>query len=281
MKEARAYCPASISLIFKVHSHDDPVRMGSTGVSFTIDRGVTAHVRSSSQTTLLFNGQSIKLPTVSWIVKELIEDLVEINLETFLPLGCGFGISGAAALAASLALNKFFNLKKERDELLKLAHISEVKHRTGLGDIATQSVGGFLVRRVPGISCDPLRLPFVGQVIYAAVLGTIKTSSVLRDYKKLEHINRKAQRALNDIARNSGITLEEIFDRSYEFAKKSRLMENTAAASLIEEMRKDGGHATMAMLGQVVLSTNKSHIATGYKVRKLKISEDSARLLRP
>lgn len=207
-KEVQAYCPASISLIFRVHEHHDPAQMGSTGVGFTIDQGVTATVVESARSQVFFNNEPIKFPTVSWLARELTPVPVTINLHTPLPLGCGFGISGASALATSFTLNQLCELSKTRQELVRLAHVSEVKHRTGLGTVATQSYGGFLIRSTPGSASRVKTLPFIGQRVYAAVRGKLETPSVLNDKKAQSALKAAANRVLLTLKDSPSPTLE-------------------------------------------------------------------------
>ena len=58
-----------------------------------------------------------------------------------MPLGCGFGLSGAAALATAYALNEYLSLGKAREALAMIAHVAEVENRTGLGDVCSHTMG--------------------------------------------------------------------------------------------------------------------------------------------
>lgn len=211
---------------------------------------------------------------------ELAQKPVEIKLVTSLPLGCGFGISAASTLVTSLALNTFFNLKMKKRELVDLAHVAEVKNKTGLGSVTTQAHGGFLLKYSPGITAkiQPINA-FIGKNVYAVIIGKLETPSVLSNNKQIATLNNAADRVLEEIKRYKSISLDEIFDLSYRFVKDSLLLTDKEVSSIIEKIKEKDGHATMGMLGQIVLSISNPQFTTNYKVRKFTITEESARIV--
>ena len=48
-------------------------------------------------------------------------------------------------------MNKELNLRKSDKKLAIIAHIAEVENRTGLGDIAGEFNGGFLIKYRKGV----------------------------------------------------------------------------------------------------------------------------------
>src|SRR5437660_12917028 len=75
---------------------------------------------------------------------------IKILSETPLPVSQGFGVSAAAALSTALAMNDALGLGVSRQELVPLAHETEVECGTGLGDGVPASSGGMDVRWTPG-----------------------------------------------------------------------------------------------------------------------------------
>src|SRR5258706_12865492 len=143
----KAFAPGNISCIFKVCEHDSahPAKMGSIGLGFTIDKGVTVEVSKSDETEIFFNNKKIDFPTVESVIKNLPTPFIKggkggfrIHISSPLPLGCGFGLSGASALATAYALNELLGLGREQLELAKIAHAAEVENKTGLGDVTNQ-----------------------------------------------------------------------------------------------------------------------------------------------
>jgi mevalonate kinase len=59
---------------------------------------------------------------------ENFEVTVDHHLEV--PIGAGFGTSGAAALSLALALNNIFGLGMSKAEAAQIAHVAEIKCKT-------------------------------------------------------------------------------------------------------------------------------------------------------
>lgn len=259
--------------------------MGSVGVGCTIGDEVIVEVEKSSSAEVIFNGTPINFPTVHSVVESLATSPVVVSIKSPLPLGYGFGISSASSLACAYAINEIFDLGKERLELAKIAHVSEIQNYTGLGSVATQITGGFLVKNKPGIpACagrpvDAYNLPFIGQKLYAVIIDRLETPTVLHDERKLEKINAAADYALRKIKNTDNITLEEIINISHECAEKSGLIINKYVKHIISAIRKAGGSATISMLGCVVLTTKKHDNIRDYPVKELVISDKTVKYL--
>src|SRR3989344_721988 len=103
----QAYCPASLSFIFKVCPDKNLLRMGSVGVGCTVNEGVKVHVEKSDDLKILFNHKPLTFPTVLSVVKKITRLPFSVNITSALPLAYGFGISGASALATAFAINDY------------------------------------------------------------------------------------------------------------------------------------------------------------------------------
>lgn len=277
---AKAFCPASISLIFKVCPHPNPYKMGSQGVGFTVDKGVEVEARKSDAFTILFNNKKINLPTLEYQINLLTRQKLLIRINSPLPIGCGFGISGASALACGLAVNKLLNLGKSKSFLTRLAHLSEIKNSTGLGSVGTQSTGGFLLKETAGIPFRYKSYPYIGQKVYAVISGKIETPTVLQNKNLGGNINIAADLVLDKIKKIDTISLNDFLDCSLEFANRSYLLTNQKMISLVDMLKRDSFHVTMAMLGRVLITNkNPSSVVKNYPVVKLVISNQTAGLL--
>ena len=161
MEQARAFAPGNISCVFKIIPYQDPAKMHSLGMGFTVAEGVEVTVTASRQWEIVFNGRQIHLPTVGSLVGKLTARTMRIEIVSRLPLSCGFGLSGASALATAYAINALFELGLSQEDLAMAAHVAEVENLTGLGDVCAQYHGGCLAKLKEGhpLSAQPLAVP--------------------------------------------------------------------------------------------------------------------------
>ena len=119
------FIPGHITGFFSIENDADPLKNGSCGVGFLLDRGVKTTLKNSSEFKIDFNqGSDI---VINEVLKYFdIEDSFEINQNIQLPIGAGFGTSAASALSLSLALNEFFNCGYSYNECGQIAHKVEV-----------------------------------------------------------------------------------------------------------------------------------------------------------
>ena len=261
---AKAFAPGNISCVFKVIPHADATRMHSLGMGFTVKEGVDVIVSEHRETRVLFNGQSIDFPTVQTVVDRLTQDTgtagVKVDLTSPLPLGCGFGLSGAASLATAYALNELLHLGKGTETLAMIAHVAEVENRTGLGDVCSQYHGGCLVKLKEGAPLVADRLPITEQPIYYRYFGPIQTSEVLGNKEQTLRINRAADAALSVLqtltsAESNTKLFNACFRVSKRFSVESGLLSDARVIETIEQIEVEGGVASMIMLGNGVFST--------------------------
>lgn len=254
----KAFAPANISCIFKVYKHKNPGLAGSWGLGFTLSEGVTVSVKKVNATSVLFNSKKVDMPTVFDVVQALTTDNILITINTKLPLGCGFGVSGAAALATAYAVNKLLDLKKTKKELAVIAHSAEVKNKTGLGDVANQFFGGVLFKKKPSSYFSITKIPLKEKTVYCRVFSPLSTKSVLSNNKLLVHVDEAAKDALgeiaNELSEKNVLTLAKILSISKQFAVASGLLKEKDVIQAIEEIEKKGGSAAMIMLGNAVVS---------------------------
>ena len=280
---ASAFAPGNISCVFKIIPHPDPSRMHSLGMGFTVQEGVEVTVSEHHETKVLFNGQDINFPTVRAVVKRLIQNTdvpgIKVDLTSPLPLGCGFGLSGAASLATAYAINELIALRKENEELAMITHVAEVENRTGLGDVCSQYHGGCLIKLKEGapLVADTLLIP--DQPIYYRYFGPIHTSEVLRDSEQTKRINRAADTALAVLKRLTDTDANpDLFTACFAVAKQfsveSGLLRDARVIDTIAQIEAAGGVASMIMLGNGVFSTYTFDGAT-----ETHLSKNPARLI--
>ncbi|MBI2660938.1 hypothetical protein HYX09_01580 [Candidatus Woesearchaeota archaeon] len=259
MIHAKAFAPANISCIFGIEHHNDPSKCGSTGVGFCLDRGVVVVAIKDKENSVRLNLKNIEFPTVKTVAEILTNKCARIDIQSVLPLGCGYGLSGASALAAAYALNKLFNLKKSKLDLAIAAHTAEVINGTGLGDIVNQYYGGFCVKLESSANFAAKRLPIAGRKVYCRHLGPIYTKSIIQNEDIKDSINDAAHQAMKKIRLLAGNPktsgdFQSIIRISKQFAAESGLLQDRDVASIIANIEKNGGNASMMMLGNAVFS---------------------------
>ena len=281
MNSSKAFAPGNLSCIFKVYPNSDPSQMGSMGLGFTINEGVIVEVNKTHPSTgsgqgenIFFNNEPINFPTVASIITTLTTEAIEVKITSQLPLGSGFGLSGASGLATTYALNELLGLNKPNKELAIVAHMAEVVNKTGLGDVTNQYFGGMLVKNKPNSEFIVKSLPLVNCPVYCKYISKLSTPSILTNPKLIDTINQAGQEALKKINQLNSLSLGEIFTISKEFALQSGLLQDKEVKQLIEKIEEQNGHASMIMLGNAVMSDIPFEGATKYI-----ISDVSAHLL--
>lgn len=267
-------CPASISFLFKVCPDNNLLKMGSIGIGCTVDKKVFVSVEKAEKTVVLLNGKPIEFPTVSYVIDKLTQSPVRVTIKSPLPLGSGFGISGASALSCAHSLDKLFHLKKTKSVLSQIAHTAEIINKTGLGSVGTQITGGFLLKTKSGLPVSAIKLPFTGQKIYAIIIGKLLTPSILKDKKKIQEVNKVTDYYLLQLKNKKNIQLKDVLDASYEFVSKTGLLTDKKMIDIICRIKKSGGSATMAILGKVVISNIKPNFNIDYPLEELMITNN-------
>lgn len=257
MTVASAFVPGHVTAFFSAHPHEDPERAGSRGGGVALSDGVTVTVREGDALTL--NGDPIDVEAVDRVV-DALGVAARIDCETPLPLGSGFGVSGAMALGAALAANERFDCARSENELVALAHRAEVAAGTGLGDVVAQARGGVPLRLEPGApgygTMDGI--PAASQIEYLA-LGGLSTEEVLSG--DTEALSDAGERALETVRADP--RLSTFLDAAGTFAEEAGLLTDDLRA-VIRDVEAAGGTASMAMLGETAFALGTGLTDAGY-----------------
>ena len=140
MKEAKAFAPCHITGFFQILDQPaNPLYAGSRGAGVSLSQGVetTVRVRKAVKGSL-----QVKINDSASTSAEVSKHVVDAFLSRFkemenfeiivkhhveVPIGAGFGTSGAGALSLALALNDVFGLGMSRMEAAQMAHVAEVE----------------------------------------------------------------------------------------------------------------------------------------------------------
>jgi len=212
-------------------------------------------VRRSEETSIYLNGVRSSAPVTRKVVERLAPSPVMVETELMMPLGSGFGASGAGALSCAYALNQAFGLGLFASSVGEAAHVAEVVSGTGLGDVIAQNTGGLVVRLSPGAPGLGVvdRIPVPPLVVDCLVRGSLSTEKVLSDPGTMREVNREGERALKELIKMP--TLERFVSLSWEFAKRSGLARGWMEDA-VEAVEASGGMASMVMLGDAIFSLN-------------------------
>ncbi len=209
----------------------------------------------SEETVVFLNGVESEAPVTRKVVERLSPLPVRVETELLMPLGSGFGASGAGALSCAYALNQAFGLGLFASGVGEAAHVAEVVSGTGLGDVIAQNTGGLVVRLSPGAPGIGVvdRIPVPPLVVDCLVRGPLSTEEVLSDPGTMREVNREGERALKELIKMP--TLERFVSLSWEFAKRSGLARGWMEDA-VEAVEASGGMASMVMLGDAIFSLN-------------------------
>ena len=259
--EATAFVPGHVTGFFSAHSHDDPLQAGSRGAGLTLSHGVEVTVEPSDGTdsTTTLDGDPVEMPPVERVLEGLGVDAA-VRAETELPLGAGFGVSGAMALGTALAANTVFGCARSENELVALAHAAEVRSGTGLGDVVAQARGGMPVRLDPGAP-DHGRLDGVPARpgIEYVTFGELSTEEVLSG--DTDRLSAAGEDALALLAEEP--TAAQFMYASRRFAREAGLLTDEVTET-IRAVSEVGGEASMAMLGRTVFALGTGLSDAGY-----------------
>ena len=256
MPGASAFSPGSVSCFFAPRPGPTAAETVSRGCAINLASGVTATVAPARATGLRLGGQALEMPPVADLLGVLAPEPVRVELESELPIGCGFGVSAAAVLATAFALEARFELGRTRAELGLLAHAAEVRHRTGFGDVGSQLCGGVVHRRCERGPLDCERLPVELSTLHYRVYGPLPTAAILGSDRMLERILREGEAALAWLAEHRHqLAMPALLARSREFAERVGLVSEPRVRSCLEQLAGAGEEGTMISLGHTVVAT--------------------------
>jgi len=256
--KAVAFAPGHISAFFEpIYQKQNAARSGSRGAGINISLGATSQVvvnSSINQTIdISINNKKTDALVSKLAIKHLIGNTplsITINTKLDLPIGQGFGMSGAGALSSTIALAKLLHIPKE--EALKASHYAEVELHTGLGDILASSFGGIEIRREAGLPPWGMieHIPGKFEVIVCIIGTEIDTKKILSDPVKINNIASYGRYCTKKILEKPSI--ENLFSLAQTFTKKIGLADKKVLEAI--DAANYHGMASMCMLGNSVFA---------------------------
>lgn len=268
---ASAFVPGHVTGFFSVHRHDDPERAGSRGGGLALSDGVRVVVERGEGVVL--DGECAEVEPVARVLDALGVE-ARVVVETDLPVGAGFGVSGAAALGTALAASAAFDCARSENDLVTVAHRAEVEAGTGLGDVVAQARGGVPLRLEPGAPAHNRMdgVPARGRVEYLS-LGDRSTAAVLAG--DTSELSAAGEGALERVRGEP--TLPAFVRASRRFAREADLLTDDVR-EVIDDVQAAGGEAAVAMLGRSVFALDTGLSDAGYDPRACEIDPAGASL---
>ncbi len=256
MARARCWIPAGLSGFFVPHITDDVRTTGACGGGFALDRGVEVEVAieyidgDRVEVINRINGVGIESKLARYVVERIVEKyglqkgirvLIEQRIDV--PIGGGYGTSGASALGIALALAKAAKVRATLLDLAMAAHEADIASRTGLGTVVGllgPKHGIVLVVKAGGpgtavVDCIPMDSSlYVVTAFYGAkdkteILSNIHTLSFIRDV------------GLKTLRRVLETPSPEVFaEQCEEFARRTGLMISRISRVIEEAKRLEG-----------------------------------------
>jgi pantoate kinase len=271
-KTSKSFSPAGISSFFEIcdrTADGKPIlnleQVGARGGGFGIEKGVLTKVsvteEKKNSVKVSINGKSLpEAGTTKTVVQMLLSKVsgtynVVVKHRVDIPIGAGFGSSAAGALTTALALSKALGLNLTYNQIGRLAHVAEVKCKTGLGTVGPLMLGGCILTIEPGAPGIAIidRIPIsTDYVIVAGVFGSIPTKEVLASPEKRLAVNKWGKKTLEKIL--SEPSLENFLACCCDFAEKTgfmtervrtlmRLAEGAGAIGAAQNMVGEAVHA--------------------------------------
>jgi pantoate kinase len=238
-------------------------QVGARGGGFGLQKGVTTQVNVSKAEKSIIHvfineRNAPEAETTRTVAKMLLEKTcdaykVVVKHKVEIPVGAGFGSSAAGALGTALALSKALGLSLTYNQLGKIAHIAEVKCKTGLGTVGPLMLGGCILTIEPGAPGVAIidRIPIsTDYAIVAGIFGPIPTKEVLSSSKKRLAVNKWGKKTLDAILAEP--SLENFLARCKEFAEKTGFMTERVRTLIRLAERAGAIGAAQNMVGEAV-----------------------------
>lgn len=270
----KAFAPAHISAFFEICGKCADLRMaGSRGAGVCLEKGVTTKAAieilkggSPRRIDVFINGKRSAAPVTKRAVLNLLgwapEMSYNVKIESAveLPISQGFGMSAAGALSSALAVSSALKMdggKNGSYNAVWAAHKAEIESKTGLGDVAAQTHGGFVIRETPGAPPFGKLLRIDGgefelrELVLCIIGKKMLTKDVLANPRQAALIRRFGRNCASEILKEPSV--RRMFELSIGFARGTRLISKDTMRA-VDDVRSHGGMASMCMLGNSVFA---------------------------
>ena len=284
----KAYSPSHITGIFAICDDRNPLYKGSIGCGIVLEAGCVTEVsvddtRPGIEIEVEIEGvEGGEASTTEYVCRRMAGEYpIRVSSRFEVPIGAGFGASGAGALSTALALNARLSLGMTLNEVAQIAHLAEVENNTGLGDVIAETYGGVVIRKKPGPPgigmVDKIILPPEEVKISYVTFGAKATREILRDASIIRSVNEAGRAALKELLKKPD--LDTFMRAARDFSLQTGLM-SERCRDAIEAVAAEGKVASVAMLGDTVFVPGDSEALREFgEVRQSRISYSGARII--
>jgi pantoate kinase len=288
--KASSFVPGHITGFFEIHDSPEDIRQkGSRGAGICLSLGMRTTVMISDskvqEIEVLIDDKVEKESVTEVAIRNIIGEnpyKIKVESKSELPAGQGFGMSGAGALGALLALDSALGLNLPREKIICAAHCAEVACGTGLGDVMPQSEGGIVIRKKEG--CPPFgvleKIDSDDIDIVLCIIGEeLSTKNIITDSEYRKKINENGHECLSQLIKSP--KLWELMWLSLAFSKSTELMVKEVEEAVLTARKH--GLASMSMLGNSIFATGDtrglvSELESHGMVYVCKVDKDGARI---
>ena len=260
---AKAFSPAHITGFFKAElDGKEPNQLGSLGAGFSIQKGVKTTVNVRSKTEHDINNYAIRVKGFNtgdirvseYVLNEFLLDgkYFDVTHEIDVPVGYGFGCSGAVALSLAIALNDALKYGYTKTKVAQIAHKAEIKCQTGLGDVLASYHGGFEIRTksgAPGIGKVQRIIPKEKLEVMIICFNPISTKKFLKE--KISLINGLGGKMVQKLVKSQD--MDEFQDMSVKFAQYIHVI-TPKMNKVIKDLHDNGIKCGIALFGETIFS---------------------------
>ena len=267
------FAPGHVTGIFSPDlTARDPRARGSIGAGLVLDAGVLAMAewRPSDRAILRLHSEVARpLPISQDVAQRLLArrpGQLHVVLRHELPVGQGFGMSAAGALATALAVASAVGTS--RHHALEVAHLAELYGGGGLGGVSAILAGGLEVRDRPGV-------PPWGHARHFRALGTVflivagaamPSPRLLRDPRFLGRVEDAARPGLEWLGRRPSFS--GFLQEAERFTDALRLGPPSVLRRA-RTLRSADIAVAQAMLGRSLFAVPRTNRARALLIRRL------------
>jgi pantoate kinase len=170
--------PLSVSGIWYPVIKENLLESGSIGLSLTLEPYIIAEIKYGKG--IIFNGIEINIPNYEILRQKLGE--YKLIVYSRVPLGYGYGLSGAISLAYALGVKELTSISEK--DAVNVAHLSDIVAGNGLGDVIAQYYGGLVYRRRAGGlgygEVERIILDWSDYPIFSQIVEQMPTKNIIR-----------------------------------------------------------------------------------------------------